>query len=400
MSFSASIRWWLIFFLLVGNCSIPLAQEEPSEFGRLQPLFLAINQRDVEAAEKALDELEDPLENKELDLMLEALHWLDARGQWLPFLQTLCEKNPDSGMLKYYHARAQWRAGNVETCMELCREAIQNEPEAKLLLYRVAALAYTTENNVEASQWLDQLLELEPDHLEGRYLRACLFVREGERNKAKEILQDVIKEDPKHYLAHFELGKIYNHEGKSEEAEKHLSLTVKGHPFFLEAYNALLVALSRQEKQDSLNAIQKIAKHLKSWSHSKMERLRYSFRNPTAIPPRDVFELAMELMEVGRHDLAKSYLEKLEELDKSNDPCRLLLADLRFQQREYQEALDIIQKIQEARIKALDTYAALKAWSLFRLGREKDCHDYLDSIPDSLKLHPRIQELIKQLDSK
>ncbi len=361
------------------------------------PFLEALSNRDVSAASQAVERLPSPLGEEARSQVREAIEHIQPGGEWLPVLKTLVEQNPSDAELTYELARANWRAGDEDAAVRLASEAVSKDPDNEYLLYRVAAIAYAVHRYDEAKQWLNNLLDKNPDYLDGLFLLGCIEARQGEDDKARKTLRRVLEIDPKHFMAHCEMGKLENRAGNSKAAERHLRVTINGYPFFREAYNALIVALSRQNKTEEVGEMREILKTLNSWTSQKLNRLWYAFRNPTSVPPMEAYELAAELCRVKREDLAERYLERLIEEGQTNDLQRFLLAQIRFNAGNHQGCLDLLKNIEMPRITEREMFATLKGWSLLRTGKIEEARTFYEDVANQYEDSRPLEALGKAL---
>jgi tetratricopeptide (TPR) repeat protein len=369
-----------------------------SDAGRITPLAEALRAGDLVAASASLQVLPGELTEEERLAVIHAIDRLSPGADWLPFLESLAEKNSSSGELKFLVARAYWRAGDIDSALQTSEKAISLEPDSTRLLYQAAALAHTVGRVEEAERWLSALLHKEPDHTDGLFLLGRIQASQGDDKAAKSTLLRVLAVEPTHFLAQYELGRLENRAGNSAEAERHLRAAVKAYPFFREAYNSLLVALARLKKTDEIRETQKIVNRLNAWSDTKESRLRYAFLHPDVLSSRDGYELAVELCHVNRDDLAKSYLTGVFDRGTADGRQMLLLAHLRSKERDFQGSLDLLDRIQDSALRESEAFASLRAWSLFFLGRIEECRAYYAEAGPKHKGSSNLQTLAKMLE--
>ncbi len=371
-----------------------LSNAYPSD-GRIMEVLHALHQGDLESANAALLSIPDPLNPDEKAAVINEIERLAPGAEWIPFLNSLAEKNNGDAEFLFLIARAHWRSGNVDAAIHTCKEIISKSPQDVNLLYQCAALAHTVDRLKEAKEWISMLLSREPNHADGLFLFGRIQASEGQDEEARETLLHVLKQNPRHYLACYELGRLENRAGNSEKAEKHLRAAVKEYAFFNEAYNALLIALARQKKQAEIQEIQTIVNRINTFSQSKRERLRHSYFNPAELNAKDATELAYELSQVNRDDLAISFLTRLLEMGKCTNTQILLLAHLHYQHKDFGKSLEILNHIQDSRIKKSESYLALKAWTLFLTGRVEESKALYQGIDSKYKKSKHFQELEK-----
>ncbi|RJP25324.1 MAG: hypothetical protein C4527_17390 [Candidatus Omnitrophota bacterium] len=378
----------LFQFLLSDN-------EVLSGSNRLENLLLSLHRGELQTAEAALASLSGFLTDEEKNALMREIDRLSPGAEWIPFLHRLAEKNQEDGDFLFLIARAHWRSGNVDAAMHTCAEITSKSPDDVNLLYQAAALAHTVDRITEARNWITTLLSKEPEHTDGLFLFGRIQASEGKDAEARETLQHVLKQNPRHYLARYELGRLENRAGNSEAAELHLRASVKEFAFFNEAYNALLVALARQKKQAEVKEIQAIVNHLNTFSQAKRDRLRHAFFHPAEINAKDAVELAYELSQVKRDDLARVFLTRLFEMNRCDDTQIVLLAHLQYKAKDFAAALHLLERVQDQRILQSESYLALKAWALFLTGKVEESRTFYQTIDAKMKQAAHFQELEK-----
>ena len=358
-----------LFFLSLTSSTVSNAWGELNDISeKVKQFNEIIVSGQVKQAQSAINSLPNSLSETERKAIIQILNRCQTSGDWITFLQTLEKRYPVEPYFTFILARTYWRVGMVDDAFKNCQKAMQAKSKDPVLLYQCAALAQLAGHITEAKEWLDELLLLNPSDSDGLFLLARIHAKEGEVTEAEPLLLRSIKANPKHYLAYYEIGRLKNQTKDYVEAEQYLRKAIHFHPFFREAYNALLIAFARQKKQDDINKLKSIIDHLAYWDASKEERLRFSFFNPSTINPKQGYELATELCFVKRYDLAKSYLERIITDGQTNEPFLFLLSQLRFRDGEYAECLTLLKQLKHPRSTESRTYAEQKAWSLLKTG--------------------------------
>ncbi len=360
-------------------------------------LFGSLRRADIDMAVSALEDISGPLNKEDKGKVVKAIERLSPGAEWLPFLRNLTEKNNGDPDFLFLLARAHWRIGNVDDAMMACKEAVEKNPQNAGLLYKAAALAHTVDRIEEAKQWVSMLLNQEPNHADGLFLYGRIQASLGQDKEARETLLHVVQQQPRHYLAQYELGRLENRAGNSEKAENHLRAAIHEYPFFNEAYNALLIALARQKKQEDVQKIKSIVNHINTWSQTKRDRLRYAFFNPENLTSKEAILLAYELNEVDRKDLARTFLNRRFEIGKSTEREIVYLAHLHYQNKDFKQCLKFLNRIDDPKIRNSDSFMALKAWSLFLVGKTEESRAYYESIDKKYKSAEHFKELEKAL---
>jgi len=365
---------------------------------RLEPLIHAINQTAIQDASKAFSHLPNTLTKLELDRIEQSLEPQTLNLKWVPFLKSLCENHPNRGVFRIYWANALIDSGGTDNAMRILKETVERHRDNTAILHRAALLAYSKQRYVEAGEWVSRLLELNPSHLDGLFLHGCIQSRQGDIEAGRRTLLQVLRIAPKHRLALYELGLLENRAGSNERAERYLLACIRQQPFFLEAYNALLISLARQRKKNEIQLIQPISRYLKTWNKSKLMRLWYAFNHPSEIPTEGALELAREFCAVKREDLAQSLLEKRIEQGTADDSMVIFLAQILQNRKDYTRCLKVLDRIQDKNRRQSELYATLKGWSLFQSGQIGEAWAYYEEMAYLHKYSRHFKALKKALD--
>ncbi|MBZ0255728.1 FG-GAP-like repeat-containing protein, partial [bacterium] len=367
----------------------PLCQSQIKD-ERIRKIVEAVNQNHPNQAIEVLLANPAPFDPKDREQLIDAFSRNAPSGEWVPFLQKLCKTFPQDADYRYILARTYWRSGDEKAALVECGEVLRLSPNDQLLLYRIAAIAYATNEFTKAKEWLSRLLEMDPNNLDGMLLFGTVLAREGNDQAAKPYLEKVLAMEPGHALANFELGKLANREGDSQRAETYLKQAISGYPFFREAVNALLVALSRQKKMDELKETQEIFEYLRGWPASKLNRMMYVFRNSDKASPKEAEQLSIELSKVKRSDLAERYIQNRLDVGIASEQEKLLLARIYYNQQDYPKAAGLLDALDEDAFSKSLLYVYLRSLALLRTNRAPEAQAFYaahaPNFPDSAEL--------------
>lgn len=353
--------------------------------------------RDLLSAEEAAASV-GQLTAADCERLSGAMRQLSPQGDWIPLLKVLADKSGENAEFLFFVSQASWRAGDVGSAMEISGKAIEADPGNADLVYRCAAIARTSGRLEEAKRRIELVFEADPGNADARFLLGSILSESGDEEGARTQLLEVLKNQPDHFRSHYELGKLETRTGNDERALAHLNAAVNVYPFFREAYSAMRVPLARLKKQDDIQKVQAILDHTRQWDPNKYARLRYSFQNAYRIPPEGAMELASELAAVFRNDLAKTYLENLHSQNKTTPQLRLMLAQLRFNEGEFQPSLNLLDSILQEEIRKTDTYWGLKGWALLKNGEAAKSREVYETHKESFPDSPHFAALGGALD--
>ncbi|UEM40935.1 peptide-binding protein [Pectobacterium aquaticum] len=103
------------------------------------------------------------------------------------------KKNADSATNQKIKLAAEWLSTQPGTALQLVTELLQKDEKNPLLLVIAGRAQQKLGNFFEATQSIDEALELYPSYLEAIYAKADLLYRRGMHEEAQIYLSDVIK---------------------------------------------------------------------------------------------------------------------------------------------------------------------------------------------------------------
>ncbi|MBI1391082.1 MAG: tetratricopeptide repeat protein [bacterium] len=362
-----------------------------------QTVIEAIQNRNLENAATLVSNATTELNDTDRQSIIDMLQKMSPQGDWVPLLTELARKTDRDGRFLFFLAQASWRAGDLDAAMEFSGKAMQSEPKNESLLYQCAAIARTSGRFDEARRRIGVLLDRFPGNADGVFLRGSIQLEEGDLKGARDSLTQAVVTNPRHIQALYELGKLEIREGNDKEAVRRLHQAIQVYPFFREAYSALRTPLGRLKEKKELDHVQEILTRTQSWNPDQYARLRHSFDNPFSIKEEDRAELARELARVGRDDLSKQYLEALLKRGLMSDQLTLALGQLRFNQREYESALILLNGVKSEAIKNTSDYQGLKAWCLLSLKRVDECRAIVEQYGNTFQDSPHFIALKKAM---
>jgi len=108
---------------------------------------------------------------------------------------------------------------------------------------------------------------------------------------------------------------------------------------------------------------------MRQWNPNQYRQLRYMFENAFTIPIEMRTALAKELIAVQQHSQAKRYLNQLCQKGDVNDPQRMMLAHLHYDQKEFSDCLSILQDIHDPVMQKSEQYIGINSWALLGIGQ-------------------------------
>jgi NADP-dependent 3-hydroxy acid dehydrogenase YdfG/Flp pilus assembly protein TadD len=191
-------------------------------------------------------------------------------------------------------------SGQQEEAIRMLDESLAEDPQSAGFLFQKALLLSRMENAriPDALQTLDQLLQVRPVHLEGRFLRAELKEQESDYVGARHDYERVLDLDPDHPTASLRLGILLAKHFRNEplEAARVLQVAIRKDPQNAEAHYQYTLLLKNQLRQ--------------------LESSLPQFEKAISLNPDNAFarlDLAYTLKELGREeDAFESYQIALE----------------------------------------------------------------------------------------
>ncbi len=291
--------WALLLTLLIAatlsaGCSNP--EQEKAEY---------LNRGDAFLKEKKFQEASIEFRNAlQLDDRLAAAHWGLARSY--------------EGLQRFPEAfESLQRAVQLD----------QNNLDARVKLGTYHMIPRKP-NIEEAERLAREVLERDPNHIEGHILLATVLYARGDSGKALEELNTAIRIDPKRVESHLALGKYYAKVGDAGKAEETLRYAISINDRMALPHTEYGVFLVQQNRLDAAEAEFKKAVEVEP-SNREMRLLLASFYLATA----------------KQLDKAEEAYKALAELDRDKPEGRAVLADFYSTVGRYDEAVNIYQEV-------------------------------------------------------
>ncbi|MDX1452695.1 MAG: tetratricopeptide repeat protein [Oleiphilaceae bacterium] len=115
---------------------------------------------------------------------------------------------------------------------------------------------------VPAVQYYQQVLAIDPLHIDARQFLASVAEQQGQIETALKLFHEVVELDPKRHAIHFMLGKLYHEANAPERALEFYRKSVMIAPAFLEGWNNLgLLYKERHAYADAVACFEQALKH-------------------------------------------------------------------------------------------------------------------------------------------
>ncbi|MED4990335.1 tetratricopeptide repeat protein [Geobacillus sp. NFOSA3] len=140
----------------------------------------------------------------------------------------------DRGNMEAYERLAEfYEAGELfDDAMKTLRKALKYEWNAEVARKLVMLLVNADSSKLrkEAKEWIERLLEEQPNDLSMLELKALLLLDDGQEEKAERIFLSLIETDPLLYRSILALGTLYNDKQRYDEAIHVLANGLCHHP--------------------------------------------------------------------------------------------------------------------------------------------------------------------------
>ncbi len=359
----------------------------------IESIINALRENDFSKAAIMLQEYPNPVTVEEQKQFETFLKQHSPQGNWIPFLIALADKldaNPD---FLFFLSQAMWRSGDIDGAIDISSKAMEAAPKDADLIYKCAAIARTLNKIEIAKRRIETVLVIDKSHPDALFLLGSIYAEEGKNKQAKLTLQSVLATHPKHLRSLFELGKLETRLGNDKEAVAHLEKAVEVYPFFREAYSAMRTPLSRLGKKDEFEKVQQRLLHMRKWNPDQYKQLRYLYENAYNLSEQMRTVLAQELIALQNYDRAKQYLSNLYQANQINDHLKMLLAQIHYNQKEFDDCLKILNDIDDDSIKNSENYIGIKGWSLLGIGEISKSQDIYHQHKDQFEDSPNFKAL-------
>lgn len=294
---------------------------------------------------------------------------------------------------------------------DVLQEYLARHPDSAEFRMLLAKALVRTGNFQEAAEQYRKVHELNPKNASPLLLLSELHLAEGRRDQAKAALEEALAADSASWPAHLLLARLLLAEGSYTQAQAQYQQAVAANPsegLRLEIAEALV----RQEKygeavmiyrdlldHDEMNEEARIALihvHLLQKQEDKAMAELKRLKELVGSPEQAELTLAKLYVRWEEHDKAAALLEKLLN-DTELAEARYLLAVLRFQAKQYDNALTELRKI-GAEAEEYEDGLLLQVRTLREQARPEQAVQLLEAaLAGKLQLSPDIHLLLAGL---
>jgi len=167
----------------------------------------------------------------------------------------------------YQHALQAFQVGDNNTCLKLCKAALNLDHGNKHLVH-LEALAYAQAgDNYNAMMMFRSALTLDYNFLPCRNNYGMFLKKTGKRDEAQHMFEECIRIDPKYPDAYYHFGEILREKGDLDHAIENFESATRLNPSYFEAQRDLGLAIYERAEQglggnisDSMEALQKASR--------------------------------------------------------------------------------------------------------------------------------------------
>lgn len=105
--------------------------------------------------------------------------------------QKVLDLNPGNAEAKTKMAMTYLSSSNPMQGITMLREVLKGDPKNELALFNMGMLSIQSGQHPKAVDWLTQLLEVNPNHIQGRLLLGLAYMNTNDKKKAREQFEKV-----------------------------------------------------------------------------------------------------------------------------------------------------------------------------------------------------------------
>lgn len=307
----------------------------------------------------------------------EALHILDKTDITALSLAKECVSlRPNHKVYLEYYGYMQQQFGLNKEAVETFQQLVAMDSDNGMYGYQLASALHFSGENEKAVEHLNRLNEDSPQS-HTHALLGRIYQSTGKMDQAEIELSKALEIDPNNHLAAEELGKIYLAQNKAEKAVEFLSLAVEHNPFSTRAATKLSEALFRNQQREKAQGMMKRVEYLRSYPEQKRYQLHHLYENG-AVKIEENKLMASEFFQLGMPHKAKPHLQFIIEHDVEDLEAAYAMASMEFQQRNFEETLQLLLKLDGSAQAKTDYYQAMMVICLVKTGDVKEAKTWLD----------------------
>ena len=214
------------------------------------------------------------------------------------------------------------KKGLLSAAIEVCKEAIENEPSSVDAHFLLASFYTSTLQHSLAIQHYQKVLKLDPKHEEAVAYEAQSHLELGCAQCAVRVLNTFLKKSPDSAMALYYLGRAYHKSGKHSDAEVNYRKAVRAKDGFTQA--SLALGFLYEEQKKIIKAIE------------VYESLYDQYQNLSAANRLSTIYLKAE-----QYKKAIPYLEAIQSLDSDDMNAKVKLGLVYMETKQWDKAVTV-----------------------------------------------------------
>ncbi len=303
------------------------------------------------------------------------LHVLE-RDEAEPYLRSALEREPYDPTALHNLANLLNRQGRDEEALELLRIGVKTDPNHPDHADIHTTLGRILQNMGRFDEARKRLLHAQKLEPQSTYVRQTLgewFRKQGRYREAMMEYQAVLDIDPETLMAHLALANVLHHLKDYNKAEQHLRTALKIEPKNSQVQIALAKSLIEKKRYPA--AIQ----HLR--------QVISQTPDPAMLPPEILLLMGIAAKQSGETTVALQHFKQALQLAPESPKTLMELAALQFEQKQYPEALKLLQTVVEIEPENASIHSDMGV-VLYALGRTAEA---LQHFEQALTLDPDLE---------
>lgn len=332
----------------------------------------------------------------------------------IKYFNKCIENNPADGDNYYYEGLCYLRKNDDDNAIKFFMQALskntQNFIDAK---FRLGQAYYRKKIYLDAINYLEQVIKVNPGHVEALELLGIIYHVRNESAKAIKTLKSVIKHNPKNFNAYYLLGLNYFKEKKYDMMIDSYKKAIEINPDFADAHYNLGMAYYYSNMYEEAIKELEIAKKLNPsdsatfslLAQTKTAAYEYHLSRGTTYYTAEEYIQALKEFELALNvkpddNEAQKYLSIVKDKLKKQVPEILQKAKNLYENKKYPEAYEkwnYVIQIDPNNSEAKEGIVNIeKNLSNLIAGKEKIAYEYLkaDNFNAALQEYEEIKKLI------
>ncbi|MHB8481119.1 MAG: tetratricopeptide repeat protein [Nitrospiria bacterium] len=246
------------------------------------------------------------------------------------------------------------------------KSALILDPKSSVLLYEIANVAVRLGDFQSAEEFIQSLLKIEPDQLEGLVLLGDIYVNQNKLDQAISAYQKAVVLKPDFQETYFEIASLYIREKKFPDAEKTISRMIALNPKSPIGYYYMgRIFLEERKTKEALGqfreSLRRVPSYEPAWmgigliyeaegDHQKALQHYRKFLETAGVNHREArYRIIQILIQDKSFSEAEKELEKLLSVDPNDIEANFRLAVLLAEKKEYLKSIQLMNVVIDRR---------------------------------------------------